>query len=336
MTTVGSSNSTRGSGRVTSRTPSARRLLVAGIVLVAGFVGILLLAWLVVDRATVDKDYREAMEAIAGRDWAKAAELLEETLKSRPNNVQARIHLAKAYMGMVDPKKALDEINKALKQDPRNAVAFGLRGILRKQMKRHDEALADFSEAVRLNPQYAWAHAQIADLFIRTQNLEKALESVNKALDAKSDFVEALRMRALILTRIGQCRKAFEDFEVIEKLRPDDPWYLQDKAWYLLTCPDESVQDTNKAMKLALKAHDLSKGQDALTLETLAEAHFKQGDPLKASEHQKKAIELRKNNCPDGSCLGEMQQRLRKYELAARHETRPEADILPTDPEYGS
>ena len=50
-------------------------------------------------------------------------------------------------------------------------------------------------------------------------------------------------------------------------------------------------------MELARKALDISDGRDGLVQETLAEAYFQNGDPLKAVEHQKKAIELQIKKC---------------------------------------
>jgi hypothetical protein len=84
-------------------------------------------------------------------------------------------------------------------------------------------------------------------------------------------------------------------------------------------------------MELAQKAIELSDGKDGVVLETLAEAYFRQGDALKAAEHQRKAIELGSKKCPDGSCLKEMRQRLQKYELAARPEVRTTYEFLPLD-----
>ncbi len=114
------------------------------------------------------------------------------------------------------------------------------------------------------------------------------------------------------------------DFKKVEQLSPKDAWSVQDRAWFLLTCPDEKVQDTAKAMELAKEAIDLPGGKDGLIFETLAEAYFRQGDPAKAAEVQKKAIEMGSKKCPDGSCTKEMKDRLQKYEMASRQEVRTE------------
>ncbi len=111
-----------------------------------------------------------------------------------------------------------------------------------------------------------------------------------------------------------------------------DAWFLQSKAWFLLTCQDETVRDPDKAMQLAEKAVELSGGRNGIVLETLAEANFRKGDPLKAADLQKKAIELEKRKCPDGSCVDDMKDRLKKYEMASRQEIRPRQEMLPLGP----
>jgi Flp pilus assembly protein TadD len=279
-----------------------------------------------------DTNYAAAMAAMDKKEWDKAVSLFQKALKSQPENPAAHLGLSKAYFRLGKQDKALDQVNAALTYDANNAMAYGQRGIIEKLKKQPEEALKDFQQAVKLKPDFAWAQAQTADLLMRNQDFEKALSSVNKALAAKPKFVEALSLRGRILTRMGKCKEAFKDFTAVQKLRPKDAWSLQDKAWFLLTCPSESLQDSSKAMELARTALDLSQGQDGLVQETVAEAYFQNGDPLKAVSHQKKAIQLQIKKCPDGSCVKEMQKRLEKYELASRRETRPDYEILPLAP----
>ena len=69
-------------------------------------------------------------------------------------------------------------------------------------------------------------------------------------------------------------------------------------------------------------------------LETLAEAQFQNGNLAKAVRHQSKAITLVMQRSPDVSCVKEMLERLKKYELASRRETRTNYDVLPIDSTY--
>ncbi|MGD9818949.1 MAG: tetratricopeptide repeat protein [Desulfomonilaceae bacterium] len=276
-------------------------------------------------------DVAAGNDAMSKKQFDKAIVFFEKALKANPDDAVALIGRSRAALQLGDIEKALNDANTAIQKSPTYADAYGQRGVIFKMKQQAPEAIKDFSKAVELNNNYAWAYAQRADLYSRTQEQEKALKDADRALKSKPDFVEGLRLRAWILSRMGKCKEASEDFQKVAKLSPNDAWSIQDTAWFLLTCPDEKLQDATKAMELAQKAAQMSADQDGVFQETIAEAFFKQGDALKAIDHQKKAIEMGSKKCPDGSCIKEMQERLKKYELAARQEIRKAYEFLPID-----
>ncbi|MGC8605059.1 MAG: tetratricopeptide repeat protein [Desulfomonilaceae bacterium] len=271
-----------------------------------------------------------ANQALSKKDLDKALKLFDKYIATNPGDSAGYIGRSRVYLQMGNLDKANEDSSAALAKNP-SAQAFGQQAIIFKIKGHPHEALKDFSEAIKLNPKYAWAYAQRADLYSRAQENDKALKDINKALELNPGFVEGYRMRAWILSRMGKCKDAYNDFQRIAKMGANDAWTIQDTAWFLLTCPDEKLQDTTKAMDLAKKALDMMGAKDGVFQETIAEAYFKQGDPLKAVEHQKKAIEMGSKKCPDESCVKEMKERLNKYELAARQEVRKAYEILPLD-----
>ena len=305
-------------------------VIIAAVVVVAIFV----FPWGDVLKDQRNPDLVAAYDAMAKNQWDNAITFFDKSIKSNPNDPLAYIGRSSAYLNLGNVQRALDDANKAVEKRVDSAKAYGQRGIVQKVLKKNEEALKDFSQAIKLDSGYAWAYAQRADIYSRQQEHDKALKDATKALQSKPNFVEAYRLRAWILSRMGKCREASEDFKKVENLNPNDAWSLQDKAWFLLTCPDESLQDSAKAMELAKKAMDLTEGKDGVVYETLAEAYFRQGDALKAAEHQRKAIELGSKKWPDGSCIQEMEQRLKKYEMAARPEVRNAYEFLPLDSNY--
>jgi len=271
-----------------------------------------------------------ANQAVSKKEFDKALKLFDKYITANPGDAAGYIGRSRVYVQLGDLNRAAEDAKSALAKNP-SAQAFGQQAIVLKIKGQTPDALKDFSEAIKLDPKYAWAYAQRADLYSRAQENEKALKDINKALEYNPGFVEGYRMRAWILSRMGKCKDAFDDFQKIAKMGANDAWTLQDTAWFLLTCPDEKLQDTPRAMDLAKKALDMMGTKDGVFQETIAEAYFKQGDPLKAAEHQKKAVEMGSKKCPDESCIKEMKERLNKYELAARQEVRKSYEILPLD-----
>ena len=303
------------------------------VILIAVVIAIiLLLPWTNILHHWNDADLMAANDAMAQKNWKTAIIFFDKSLKANPANAFAvYIGRSRAYIQLGNLEKAVEDADAAVEMKPANATAHGQRGIALKLQQKYNEALKDFDEAVKLDSHYWWAYAQRADVLSRMNNQEKALKDVNIALGMKPDFVEALRLRAWILSRMGKCKEAYEDFQKVSQLNPNDAWSLQDTAWFLLTCPDEGIQDKSQALALAKRAFELTEGKDGIVYETLAEAHFRQGNPVKAIELQKKAIEIGSKKCPDRSCVNQMEERLRKYELAARPEMRSGYEVLPMD-----
>lgn len=281
-----------------------------------------------------DANLWAAKQAMDKKQWDKAVVFFDKAIKANPDGVDGYIGRSLANLQMGNGDKALQDANAAVEKSPNNALAYAQRGLVQKVLGKNGDAAKDFTKAVTLDPQYAWAFAQRADIYSRMKQLDKSLADIENALRINPQFVDALRIKAWILSRSGQCKEASEVFAIVAQKKPDDPASVQDRAWFLMTCPNEKLQDAGEAMKLAQKAAELSKGMDGVVLETLAEAQFRSGDPLKAAETQKKAIEVGSKKCPDGSCTAEMKERLKKYELAARQEERKTYEILPMDPGY--
>jgi tetratricopeptide (TPR) repeat protein len=279
-----------------------------------------------------DSNYIAGLDALKNKNYNDAIGYFDKVIKANPNDALAYAGKSKADLGLGALEAALADANTSLQKRP-TAQGYGQRGLILKIQRKNDDALKDFTEAINFDGGYAWAYAQRADLYSREKDQEKALKDVNQAVRINDKDVSALRLRVWILNRLGKCKDAAKDIEKIGKLSENDAWTLQDKAWFLLTCQDEKQQDPAKALELAKEALEKSGGKEGVIMETIAEAYFRNGEPLKAVDYQKQAIDeaAKSERCPDGSCLKEMQQRLQKYELAARTETRTNYEVLPGD-----
>ena len=58
---------------------------------------------------------------------------------------------------------ALADFTNAIALNPKYAWAIAHRGVTYREMERYDEALADLTNAIALNPKYAWAIAHRGD-----------------------------------------------------------------------------------------------------------------------------------------------------------------------------
>ena len=91
-------------------------------------------------------------------------------------------------------------------------------------------------------------------------------------------------------------------------------WGLVDDENKFKTKPDYKI-----AIKIAKRACDLTKDQDPMILDTLAYAHFKNGDVSKAIEIQERAVALLVSGGEiDEETKKEIRDRLEMFKKAAK------------------
>jgi tetratricopeptide (TPR) repeat protein len=105
--------------------------------------------------------------------------------------------------------------------------------------------------------------------------------------------------------------------KLVKGVYKDDPQMLNDLAWANLDDDNNDIPADQRDFKFALmaatRANELTKGEDAQILDTLAAAYFKTGDIPKAVSTQEKAVGL----IPSGDESKKMNERLKKYRKAA-------------------
>ncbi len=214
-------------------------------------------------------------------------------LEIDPKDFAARFNRALAYESTREYDKAIADYTKAIEDDTdfskivngKNqclAMTHHYRGRAY-QWYMHDnaKAVADFTEALRLDPKIEMVHYRRG-----------------RAYNALKEYA-----------------KAAADFTVALEHDPDYPNLLSAYAWQLATCPDAKFRDGKKALELARKANEEFKWEVADQVETLAAANAESGQYEEAIKWQKKAIELfaakAKAHPEDDKA---MRQRLKQYE----------------------
>jgi tetratricopeptide (TPR) repeat protein len=93
---------------------------------------------------------------------------------------------------------------------------------------------------------------------------------------------------AMVSHQLGKHREAILAYEKALALDPEDPVVLNNLAWLLLTAPDRSLRDEERALALAREA--VARERSAPFLDTLAEAHHAAGNPRRALEVIQEAL----------------------------------------------
>jgi Tfp pilus assembly protein PilF len=147
-------------------------------------------------------------------EWAAAVQPLLELSEQRPNDADVRTLLGTAYREQGLFEQAAASYQEAIRLDPRNAKAYGGRGILREVSgDKSDAALDDFRAAIRLSPREAAYSNNLGFALCVRGRYKEAAEALQEGL--RHDPLSR-RMRnnlGFIFGRLGEYDRARREFQ---------------------------------------------------------------------------------------------------------------------------
>ncbi|MEA2956387.1 MAG: hypothetical protein QOJ58_1887 [Alphaproteobacteria bacterium] len=116
--------------------------------------------------------------------------------------------------------QAIADFGEALRLDPRNVDALALHGVLTINRGDAARAQAEMNEAIRLDPKSAIAHNSIGFFHNTKGDYDRALAEINEAIRLEPKFGYAYKNRGLIYENKGTFDKALADFRTALNLDP--------------------------------------------------------------------------------------------------------------------
>jgi len=282
---------------------------------------------------------------------AEARDHFKKAVEINPDSAVSHYNLGNALLGMGQLDGAMVQFRKALEIQTDYAEAHNNLGVvLLRKGQPEEEAMLQFQEALKLNPDYAEAHYNLGAVFGVRGRLDEAVEQYRIAIQLKPDYADAQGNLANVLATQGKLDEAVKAYQQTLELVPKSaqahfrfgqalqgqrnfeaaiqeyqqaldlaPQHLPAHlglAWLLATCPEASLRDGGRAVKLAQQAERLGRGESPQILDTLAAAYAEAGQFGEAVETAKRALNLTavQNNQPLAEAI---QARLKLYEAGS-------------------
>lgn len=200
---------------------------------------------------------------LAARDVDKSIPACTEVIAHGPaaRRAEALQNRAVAYEAKGDLDRAIADVTEAIRIDPLHAYRFEERGEIWIKKREFQRAVDDLNQAIRLDPSRAF----------RFHSRGLAYLGLGDTTRAIADFTEAIRLdpvkrgfrfhaRADALRSAGQYDQAIHDYDEAVALDPGDGWVVLDRgrayaAWGHLR---EAKQDFATAVKMSGGAGDLA------------------------------------------------------------------------------
>jgi len=92
------------------------------------------------------------------------------------SNAQPDLGTAKSLIDKKDWPAAIASLEKFVKANPNDADGFNLLGFSLRNAKRYPEAIFNYKEALRIDPNHRGAHEYLGQTYVQTKQLDKAKE----------------------------------------------------------------------------------------------------------------------------------------------------------------
>jgi protein O-mannosyl-transferase len=206
VTVIAAWNGLSALSRRLGRTRAARGWTFFGLIaLIAGA-----LAWRTAER---NEDYHSGIAI-----WT-------DTIHKRPLNGRAWNNLGYSYYKAGQPDSAVVCLRRAIEllptYAPTRAMAYDSLGNVRIAQRRYNEAIAQFSEALRLNPNYADAHNDLGVALQQEGDREHAMEHFRIAIRLQPDHGRAHYNLSVLLDDLGNSDEALLELQTARRLMPE-------------------------------------------------------------------------------------------------------------------
>jgi tetratricopeptide (TPR) repeat protein len=169
-------------------------------------------------KADAERRAKAAAEAEAKRKADKAEQ--ERLAAEQKYKAFTLFSSGKAYFDKSDYDRAIADFNEAIRLDPKYALAFYQRGNAYGRKGDPDRAIADLDEAIRLNPQHADSFVDRGNAYLRKGNQDRAIADYTEAIRLYPTYAIAFNNRGQVYQRKGDNDRALADFNEAIRLDP--------------------------------------------------------------------------------------------------------------------
>ena len=275
---------------------------------------------------------------------AEAIEAYEKALAMDPESERIHLLLGSEYVKSKEPDKALELYRTLTEINPESFSGHFHLGMVAASLKRYDLAEPAFLECLELKPDYEQPLFELVSIYGTTEKHEKVVETYERVLDNNPDSIKAAVGLGHYYLKIGRATDAGQVFEELKMRSRSNPLvvkqialiYLDQKEYleaattlqllveddadkpeiqYFLGMAFEGLKQTDEAIAAYEKV-----GQGASyhrsALVHLSFLYEEKGDPARAIELMKQALEAEPSDPGSYLFLGALYEEMESYDEA--------------------
>ncbi|NIG55120.1 tetratricopeptide repeat protein [Chitinophaga sp. Cy-1792] len=203
----------------------------------------------------------------------------EKAIKLAPDNGVYYAFEGACYQYMHKDPLSEKTFDKALKllSSPKSAWEYYARGIVYESRKNDDAALADFNNAIRLQPDFTLCYVKRARILNDRKQTDAAMEALSQAIRLNPQYSGPYFTRGNIYYNQQQYEKALADFSQVTTLNPKDAdaWFNRAVMNKKLGRYDVALTDYNKVAAMNPNDADIygNRGNTYFMMDKAVEAY---------------------------------------------------------------
>lgn len=186
------------------------------------------------------------------KDYDRAEEAFNNLIKHHPRFDSGYLGRAKLYLSIKDTAKAISDIDKALEINKNAVNGYVMRAdIAINSHGDYQKALEDMNEAIKLQPRYAGYFINRAFLRHQTDDYYGAMSDYDYAVQLDPLNSVALYNRALLRAEVHDYNRAIDDLNQVIALHPNDYRTLYNRSIVFKEKGDykDALKDVNKVIE---------------------------------------------------------------------------------------
>jgi tetratricopeptide (TPR) repeat protein len=244
--------------------------------------------------------------------WHDSETLWNHTLACTSRNAVAHNNFGVTLVSLGRVDEAIAQYRQALAIDPDYAEAHHDLAVALANLGRLDEAIGHYQRAVTIQPNFAEAHNNLGNALADRGQVNSAIAHYQKALEVKPDHAKAHYNLARSLTARGQLDLAVAQYRKALELKPDYGKAHHNLAWLQATCPLAAFRNGAEAVVHAERAQQVL-GDTPGALDVLAAAYAEAGRFSEAVTTAQRALKLAKQQ-NDQALAAALRGRIALYE----------------------
>ena len=149
-------------------------------------------------------------------------------------------------------EEAIKDYDEAIRLNPEYALAYNNRGTAKSKSGQYEEAIEDFDKVIELNPKDAVAYNNRGYAKNRLGQHEEAIKDYDEAIELNPEYAKAYCNRGYAKSALGRREAAIKDFDKAIQLNPNDAvaYYNRGLDKQKLGRNEEAEKDFEKARQL--------------------------------------------------------------------------------------